>query len=90
MPECPATWTCVCTRRWVYTPKGERAAGLVEGLKAIVAEKLRAKSTALAEQQKKQQQQRTLGQGQQPGGGGQPQLGSSSSGPSRSVRMVRS
>jgi hypothetical protein len=78
----------------VYTPKGERAAGLIEGLKAIVAEKLRAKSTALAEQQKKQQQQRALGNGQQPGGpGGPPQLGgsssSSSSGPSRSVRMVR-
>ncbi|KAF8063648.1 SPP1 [Scenedesmus sp. PABB004] len=38
-------WLARCTpeeRAWIYTPKAERGAGLVEGLKAIVADKLAA------------------------------------------------
>lgn len=31
-------------RSWIYTPKAERAAGIVEGLKAIIADKLAAKA----------------------------------------------
>jgi hypothetical protein len=76
----------------VYTPKGDRASGIVEGLKAIVADKLRAKSSALAAQAQKSSQQRTLAQQQ---GGAPQQISSSSSsspgsGPTRSIRMVRS
>jgi hypothetical protein len=69
--------------RFVYTPKGERAAGLVEAMKMIVAEKLRAKSLAIQQQQQQQKQQRVLPQ--QPG----TQQLSSSSGQGRPVRMVR-
>ena len=29
-------------RRWIYTPQAERAAGIVEGMKAVVADKLTA------------------------------------------------
>jgi hypothetical protein len=43
-------------RQWIYTPKAERAAGIVEGLKAILADKL----TAHAERQRKAAQQRAL------------------------------
>jgi hypothetical protein len=43
-------------RGWIYTPKAERAAGIVEGLKAILADKL----AAHAERQRKAAQQRAL------------------------------
>jgi hypothetical protein len=43
-------------RQWIYTPKAERAAGIVEGLKAILADKL----AAHAERQRKAAQQRAL------------------------------
>jgi hypothetical protein len=76
----------------VYTPKGDRAWGIIEGLKAIVADKLRAKSSALATQAQKSSQQRALPQAQ--GSAAQQQISSSSSspgsGPTRSIRMVRS
>lgn len=79
------------TLRWVYTPKGERAAGLVEGMKAIVAEKLRAKSLALQQQQQQQKQraaQLPAAQQQQLGAGGGG--GSSSNNQSKPpVRVVR-
>jgi hypothetical protein len=67
----------------VYTPKGERASGIVEGLKAIVAEKLTAKSKALQELQQKMRALPQQRQQQQP----QQQPGSSTT---RSVKMVRS
>lgn len=40
---------------WVYTPKAERAAGLVEGLKAILADKLVQQQERLQQQQRQQQ-----------------------------------
>lgn len=44
-------------RCWVYTPKAERAAGLVEGLKAIIADKLVQQQERLQQQQRQQQKQ---------------------------------
>ncbi|KAF6261527.1 sucrose-6F-phosphate phosphohydrolase-domain-containing protein [Scenedesmus sp. NREL 46B-D3] len=44
-------------RAWIYTPKAERAAGIVEGLKAIVAVKLKAHAER---RQRQQAQQRSL------------------------------
>eukprot|EP00879_Flechtneria_rotunda_P013041 GHRR01013620.1.p1 GENE.GHRR01013620.1~~GHRR01013620.1.p1 ORF type:complete len:568 (+),score=192.54 GHRR01013620.1:869-2572(+) len=54
-------WLARCSpeeRSWIYTPKAERAAGLVEGLKAIIADKLAAQhARQLQEQQLLLQQQ---------------------------------
>ncbi|WIA22497.1 hypothetical protein OEZ86_009494 [Tetradesmus obliquus] len=49
-------------RGWIYTPKAERAAGIVEGLKAVLADKL----AAAAERQRKAAAQRALAPGKLP------------------------
>lgn len=48
-------------RCWIYTPKAERAAGIVEGLKGIIADKL-----AAQQERQHKAQQRALSPGGQP------------------------
>jgi hypothetical protein len=69
--ECVQVWEWLASltpeeRGWIYTPKAERAAGLVEGLKAIIADKLAAKAAKARAKAKRQQAQALALQSQSP------------------------